>query len=92
MTSYDFCVAAKNAIITTIKETYNEEFTIEDISVVWSCHILGFKKSIFIDNGDNHRLYEVTYNRDREEMYVDVYQKGLNKVVYKAQIDTVAHT
>ena len=92
MTSYDFCVAAKNAIITTIKETYNEDFTIEDISVVWSCHILGFKKSIFIDNGENHRLYEVTYNRDREEMYVDVYQKGLKKVVYKGQIDTVAHT
>ena len=92
MTSYDFCVAAKNAIIKTIKETYNEDYTIEDISVVWTCHILGFKKGIFIDNGENNRMYEATFNRDREEMYVDVYQKDLNKVVYKEQIDMVAHT
>lgn len=91
MTSYNFCVAAKNAIIKTIKETYNEDYTIEHIHVVWCCRILGFYKGIFIDDGENNRMYEVTYNRDREEMYVDAYEKDLNNVIYKEDIDKTVH-
>ena len=34
-----------------------------------------------MDNGKNQRLYEVTYNHERDEMYLDVYDKLENKVV-----------
>ena len=91
MNSYDYCVAAKNAIIKVAKEKYGEDYRIEDIQVVWMVHLLGFKKGIYIDNGQNQRIYEVTYNRDRNEMYVDAYEKQSNTVVYGAEIDTVAH-
>lgn len=91
MNSYDYCVAAKNAIIKVAKEKYGEDYTIEDIQVVWMVHLLGFKKGIYIDNGQNQRIYEVTYNRDKNEMYVDAYEKQSNTVIFDYQIDTVAH-
>jgi tRNA U34 2-thiouridine synthase MnmA/TrmU len=91
MNSYDFCVAAKNAIIKVAKELYGDEYTIEDIQVVWMVHLLGYKKGIYIDNGKNQRIYEVTYNREKNEMYVDTYDKVCNTVVSGDNIDTVAH-
>lgn len=91
MNSYDFCVASKNAIIKVVKEKYGEDYRIEDVQVVWMVHLLGFKKGIYIDNGDNQRIYEVTYNRDKNEMYVDAYEKQSNTVVAGTKIDTVVH-
>lgn len=81
MTSYDFEKAAKEELISTIEEKYGEKFRIEDISMVWFAHILGNKKAILIDNGDNQRIYEVTYSLANDQMYVDVYEKQLNKAV-----------
>lgn len=81
MTSYEFEVAAKNAVIKCIKEHHNERYAIEDINMVWFAHVLGNKKAILIDNGKNDRLYEVTYNVIRDELYVDEYGK-LNNTVF----------
>ena len=88
MTTYEFEVAAKNAVISAVKERYGEDYKISDVQVVWMTHVLGHKKAILIDNGGNLRLYEVTYNRDRNELYVDLYNKEKNLV---AAIDTEAH-
>ena len=81
MTSYEFEVAAKNAIIRDVKEKYGENYTIKDIDVVWMAHMLHNKKGIFIDSGKNLRLYEVTYNKDRNEIYLDMYEKQAKKVI-----------
>ena len=75
MTTYDFEVAAKKAISQFVEDEYGENYDIEDISVVWMCHIIGFKKGLFIDSGKNNRYYEVTWNAPLQEMYVDVYKK-----------------
>lgn len=90
MTSYEFEVAAKNAVI---KRNFdcNEFYTIEDISIVWHSYILGYQKAILIDNGYNNRLYEVTYNPDRDEMYLDEYQKSENMVFDAGMIDIQVH-
>ena len=87
MGTYDFEIAAKNALRKAIKERYGEEYKISEISVVWMAHLLGNKKAIFIDRGRNLRLYEVTYNVDRDEMYVDMYEKRFNKVVPYNDLD-----
>lgn len=79
MTTYEFEKAAKRAVCAVIKENHGEDFRIEDISVVWMAHVLGFKKCILIDGGDNRRMYEVTYNAEFDEMYVDEYDKMGNK-------------
>ena len=81
MNSYDFEVKAKQELIRLIEETYGETFGIEDISVVWMAHLLRHKKGIFVDNGKNQRLYEVTYNSATNEMYVDLYEKRRNVVI-----------
>ena len=81
MSSYDFEVKAKRELIQLIEETYVETFGIEDISVVWMAHLLRNKKGIFVDNGKNQRLYEVTYNSATNEMYVDLYEKRRNVAI-----------
>ena len=89
MTSYEFEVAAKNAVIKVLKDDYNEEYNITQIQMVWFAHILGYKKAILIDLGNNLRIYEVTYNLAKNEMYVDAYHKKYNVKV--TDIDTEAH-
>lgn len=93
ITSYDFEVAAKNAVIHVAHETFGETFNITQIQVVWLVHLLGYKKAILIDLGKNNRVYEVTYNKDRDEMYVDTYEKLSNSVLRGSEgdIDYVAH-
>ena len=90
MTSYEFEVAAKNAVI---KRNFdcNEHYEIQDISIVWHAYILGYQKAILIDNGHNLRLYEVTYNPDRDEMYLDEYEKKENMVFTADMIDIEVH-
>ena len=79
MTTYEFEVAAKNAVIEIAMNEYYDHFRIEDISVVWMAHVLGHKKAMLIDNGNNRRYYEVTYDAKENEMYVDVYDKKVNR-------------
>lgn len=91
MNSYLFEVAAKNAVIKTVKENHSESFTIDQIHMVWFAHIMGFKKGIFIDAGkvagENNRIYEVTYDRDKKALYVDEYDKVNNTVITKMDFD-----
>jgi len=75
VTTYEFEVAAKRAIMEIAEDEYGEKYQIQDISAVWMCHIIGNKKGLFIDNGRNTRYYEVTWNAPIQEMYVDVYEK-----------------
>lgn len=82
MSTYEFEKAAKNAVIDVIHEKYGEAYEISQINVVWMVHLLGYKKAILIDDGANQRIYEVTYNRDMEEMYVDAYEKASNSVYH----------
>jgi len=89
MTSYEFEVAAKNAVIKTIRQRYGEDFIIGQINMVWFAHILGYKKAILIDNGPNMRIYEVTYNKSQNELYVDAYEKASNDLI--VDIDPVPH-
>lgn len=88
MTSYQFEVAAKNAVMDVIKKNRNEDFVISDLSFVWFARILGCMKAIVIDNGKNNRLYEVTYNLDKDEMYVDEYDKQTNTVFTAEEINS----
>lgn len=89
MTSYEFEVAAKNAVIAVVQKKYGETYDITKIQTVWFAHVLGNKKAILIDNGMNMRMYEVTYNREKNELYVDIYEKQHNEKV--TDIDTEVH-
>ena len=89
MTSYKFEVAAKNAVITSVKEFHGEAFPIERLHLVWFAKVLKNKKAIIVDDGDNDRMYEVTLDGKTDKMYVDEYDKVYNRVFDK--FDTSAH-
>lgn len=89
MTSYEFEVAAKNAVLRYCAKRYRERFSISEISLVWFAHVLGNKKAILIDNAANNRIYEVTYNAGKDEMYLDVYFKMANETVREYNVSVV---
>jgi hypothetical protein len=53
----------------------------EDIYIVWFCKTLGNWKALLSTDIQDTRYYEVTFNGEREEAYLDVYLKESNKVV-----------
>ncbi len=81
LTSYEFEVAAKNAVIEKIKEHYNEDYVIQDMHLVSYGRALKNQKCTMIELGANKRYYEVTFNGNTEEMYVDIYQKEFNHAI-----------
>ena len=48
------------------------------VRVVWFCKTLQNWKGIFITDLPDNILYEVTYNGDKNETYLDVYEKVEN--------------
>ena len=53
----------------------------DEVYVVWSCKTLQNKKVILSTDLVKGILFEITYNRDKNETYIDVYKKEKNYVV-----------
>lgn len=49
--------------------------------VVWFCFILGGWKALVATTFEDGRYYEVTYNKEKDETYLDVYTKVENTVI-----------
>ena len=52
-----------------------------DVFVVWSCYILGYQKALISTTLHDGMYYEVTYNREKNEIYFDAYKKFENRKV-----------
>ena len=87
MTSYEFEKAAKNAVIKIMKENHGIVLDIDELELVWFAHELGYKKCTLYAKKLGHYYPEVTYNRERDEIYVDVYLKDSNTLVKGADFD-----
>ena len=74
MTTAEFEKAAKLAVVEFQQEIHDTYISVDDVHVVWMCHLLGNKKCILMDEISNH-IYEVTYNCHLHEMYLDYYTK-----------------
>ena len=90
MNSYEFEVICKNALIKKLKELYDEDFKIEELHLVWFSKVLQNWKCIIIDLKENNRLYECTFNGNKKELYVDIYDKQHNIVVEETNFNKVA--
>lgn len=53
----------------------------DEVYVVWSCKTLQNKKALLSASFKNAPYFEITYNGDKDETYVDVYKKEKNYVV-----------
>lgn len=54
-----------------------ENTDINDMFIVWSCYILGNRKYL-VGVKDSSGYFEVTYNMNKKEWYIDEYNKVNN--------------
>ncbi len=51
------------------------------VRIVWFCYILGGWKAMACTDLPDKRYFEITYNKDKNEIYLDVYDKFENVVI-----------
>lgn len=77
MTNKEFIKLSKKEVKKFMEQTYNTENI--DVFVVWNCKTLQNNKAIL--STSMGRLFEVTYNGDKNEIYFDAYMKVQNKCI-----------
>lgn len=85
MDNQKFIKLAKEAVMNYFnghKEITDEgRLTTEDVFVVWLCKTLQNNKALLSTTVWDGMYYEVTYNGDKNEMYLDAYKKWDNKCI-----------
>lgn len=61
------------------------QITMDDVYIVWFSKTLQNWKALVSTTVPDGQYYEVTYNGDSEEAYLDVYKKWENKIVPDAE-------
>lgn len=52
-----------------------------DVFIVWQCKILQNWKFLISSNLPDGMYYEITYNGDKQEFYLDAYKKFENRCI-----------
>ena len=63
---------------------------IDQLDMVWFAHELGYKKCTIWGEPMGNKYAEVTYNRDKDEMYVDIYEKISNTKIPSSEFNFIA--
>lgn len=89
MGSKEFLNLATKIIVDYFNErvdpTDNFKLTVDDVFVVWSCKTLQNAKALLSTTVSDGMYYEVTYNGDKNEIYLDAYKKFENKCIKNAK-------
>lgn len=64
-----------------VEKTDGFKLTVDDIYVVWFCKALQNWKALLSTNISDGMYYELTYNGDKNELYLDAYKKWENKCI-----------
>ena len=64
-----------------IDKTDKMQITIDDVYVVWFCKTLQNWKALASTTVPDGMYYELTYNGDKDEMYLDAYKKFENRCI-----------
>lgn len=64
-----------------VEKTDRKTITEADVYIVWVCKALQNNKVLASTNVSDGMYYELTYNGDKKEIYVDAYKKWENYVV-----------
>ena len=70
-----------NYVKSHIDKTDSINFTLDDVYVVWFCKTLQNWKVLVSTTLPDGIYYEITYNGNTGETYVDVYKKWENYIV-----------
>ncbi len=64
-----------------VEITDNMKITENNVFIVWSCKTLQNNKALVSTNISDGMYYELTYNGDKKELYLDAYKKWENKCI-----------
>lgn len=83
MDNTDFLKLCKQTIVNYHNEKADvidgKLITSSNVYVVWLCKTLQNNKAMLSTDVGNGMYYELTYNGDKKELYVDVYKKWENR-------------
>ena len=82
MNNREFIKLAKDKVDHYIFDVLGYKQTSIEIFVVWQVKVLqNYKALLATDIKDDQHYYEVTYNGDKKEAYIDAYKKWENVCV-----------
>ena len=64
-----------------LDKTDGKQITEDDVFIVWMCKTLQNSKALLSTTLLDGMYYELTYNGDKKELYLDAYKKWENKCV-----------
>ena len=64
-----------------VEKTDNTKITKDDVFIVWYCKTLQNAKALLSTTVSDGMYYELTYNGDKKELYLDAYKKRENKKI-----------
>lgn len=78
LSSEEFINRCKSIVV----DYTDKDITEDNVFVVWYCKTLQNHKAILANNIiEDQTIYEITYNGDKSELYVDKYKKEFNKAI-----------
>ena len=78
----ELCVkAVKDYFNNRSDKTDKVVLTDDDIYIVWLCKTLQNHKALLSTKISDGMYYELTYNGDKKELYLDAYKKWENKCI-----------
>lgn len=82
MDSQKFISLCKQLIVdcfnSRAEKTDGMRIGIDDVFVVWSCKTLQNNKALLSTTVSDGMYYEITYNGDKKQVYLDAYKKWEN--------------
>lgn len=81
MDEKEFVELVKETVAECSYAQQDEKITADDVYIVWLCKTLQNSKALASTTLYDGRYYELTYNGDKGELYVDVYKKDKNYTV-----------
>lgn len=63
------------------EKTDKTSIAIDDVYVVWCCKTLQNNKALLSTTVTDGMYYEITYNGDKDEFYLDAYKKWENNCI-----------
>ena len=82
MNEQDFVKFCKNQVVNYTNEhldkTDGKIITEDDVYIVWQCKTLQNNKALLSTTLFDGMYYEITYNGDNDEAYIDAYKKWEN--------------
>ena len=79
MTTEEFIARCRDYVLTVAKKEFDVDAYPSDVQLVWYSKTLQNYKCIMCIPGYQN-VYECTYNGDKEEFYIDAYEKVSNAV------------